>query len=84
MSFRIERVGEPDFIGARVLKSTHKTAVVMADFTQDGLDDLFVLSDAQAFVATAADVNNQASSFKVGPFRAVPPWRPPTTWRPAI
>jgi hypothetical protein len=40
---------------------------VVADFDTDGYDDLFILSDTDAFVATAADTDSLSSGVAVAP-----------------
>jgi len=46
--------------------SAKQTAMAMADFNQDGLEDLFILNDTQAFVATATDVYSPTAGMTFG------------------
>src|SRR5690606_19152831 len=68
MTFGIHLWGETQFVAGRVLMSPQRVSIVAADFTQDGLDDIFVLSDTEAFVATAVDVEDHTKGFKFGPY----------------
>lgn len=47
--------------------SALQMAMAMADFNFDGLEDLFILNDTEAFVATAIDTANPAAGMTTGP-----------------
>ncbi|MCO5214251.1 MAG: VCBS repeat-containing protein, partial [Caldilinea sp.] len=46
--------------------SAKETAMAMADFNQDGLEDLFILNDTDAFVATATDIYSPTAGMTFG------------------
>ena len=54
-------------IASTFFMSTTNTAVAMEDFNLDGFEDLFIMSDAEALAATAADINDKSAGMQFGP-----------------
>ncbi|MFN2140593.1 MAG: FG-GAP repeat domain-containing protein, partial [Candidatus Promineifilaceae bacterium] len=53
--------------------SAAQTAVAMDDFNQDGFEDLFIMSDSEMLVATAANLANKNDGMRFGPATSISP-----------
>ena len=71
MALYVQDVQTTDNIASLFSLSAVNTAVAMADFNQDGFEDLLVMSDSQLGVATATDVNDKQQGMTFGPFTAL-------------
>ena len=58
--------------GNTVYPAGLNTAVAMDDYTQDGYQDLVIMTNAGMLLATAKDVNDFSQGIKFGPFTPMP------------
>ncbi len=66
MALNVQDIKTSDSIDATFSLADTSTAVALEDFTLDGFDDLFILTNDEALAATAVDINDKSKGLKFG------------------
>ncbi|MDX1415868.1 MAG: VCBS repeat-containing protein [Candidatus Promineifilaceae bacterium] len=71
-----------DAVSTLFTASAEKLVVAVDDLNSDGFEDMFILNDSHALVATAVDVQDPAQGMQIGPAVALNDTIPPNAFDP--